>query len=76
MSTESIFQAVGRRKNSTARVRLAPGTGVVKINNRGPEDYFPRETVRRSGNTMSTRMFAAAALPARPARSAWVSPGR
>jgi small subunit ribosomal protein S9 len=48
MSTDTIFATVGRRKNSTARVRLLPGTGVIKINNREPEDYFPRETVRRS----------------------------
>ncbi len=48
MSNETIFQTVGRRKNSVARVRLMPGTGVVKINRRTPEDYFPRETIRRS----------------------------
>jgi len=48
MSTETIFQTVGRRKNSVARVRLMPGTGVVTINRRTPEDYFPRETIRRS----------------------------
>src|SRR5699024_11662096 len=33
-----------RRKTSTARVRLVPGTGVVTVNNRDASDYFPYET--------------------------------
>ncbi|MDD4956564.1 MAG: 30S ribosomal protein S9 [Candidatus Omnitrophica bacterium] len=40
------FVAVGRRKESVARVRLRPGTGKVKINKREFEEYFPRETHR------------------------------
>ena len=36
----------GRRKRSVARVRLAPGTGVIVVNERPYEDYFPRETLR------------------------------
>ena len=37
---------VGRRKESTARVRLVEGTGKVRVNKRPFEDYFPRETHR------------------------------
>ncbi len=32
----------GRRKNALARVRLCPGSGELKINDRTVEDYFPR----------------------------------
>ncbi|MFH1836584.1 MAG: 30S ribosomal protein S9, partial [Candidatus Omnitrophota bacterium] len=40
------YVTVGRRKESVARVRLRPGTGKFKLNKRGLEDYFPRETHR------------------------------
>lgn len=40
------YIAVGRRKESVARVRLRPGTGKIKLNKREFEDYFPRETHR------------------------------
>lgn len=33
--------AVGRRKTAVARVRLLPGTGVLKINQRNLKEYFP-----------------------------------
>ncbi|HNX46633.1 MAG: 30S ribosomal protein S9 [Anaerolineaceae bacterium] len=36
------FEAVGRRKESTARVRIATGTGVFTINEKPVEAYFPR----------------------------------
>ena len=36
------FVGVGRRKESTARVRLMSGTGVFTVNDRPVEDYFPR----------------------------------
>lgn len=32
---------VGRRKTSTARVRLIPGTGIYQINGRSLAEYFP-----------------------------------
>jgi small subunit ribosomal protein S9 len=38
----------GRRKTSTARVRIRPGTGDFQINDRDLEDYFPREVHQRS----------------------------
>ena len=46
MSEITQFQAVGRRKTSTARVILRPGSGEWSINGRGLEDYFPRPTLR------------------------------
>lgn len=33
----------GRRKEAVARVRLVPGTGVIKVNGRALEDYFPNK---------------------------------
>ena len=40
------YIAVGRRKESVARVRLRPGSGAIKVNRRKFENYFPRETHR------------------------------
>lgn len=40
------YYGTGRRKTSTARVRLVPGSGRVIINNRDAEEYFPYETQR------------------------------
>ena len=36
----------GRRKSSTARVFLRPGSGKIEINGRTIEDFFGRETSR------------------------------
>ncbi len=36
--------ATGRRKESVARVRIAPGTGNITINGRALDAYFGRET--------------------------------
>ncbi len=38
------YEAVGRRKTSSARVRLYPGTGTIVVNERPISEYFPRET--------------------------------
>ena len=35
------FAATGRRKTATARVRLTPGTGQIRVNGRPMEEYFP-----------------------------------
>lgn len=35
-------EAVGRRKTSTARVRLYPGTGEIVVNDKPMEQYFGR----------------------------------
>ncbi|RMH55073.1 MAG: 30S ribosomal protein S9 [Candidatus Hydrogenedentota bacterium] len=34
--------STGRRKEAVARVMLRPGTGIITINGRTLEDYFPR----------------------------------
>ena len=39
------FDAVGRRKNAVARVRLTPGTGKRIINNIQMKKYLQRETL-------------------------------
>ena len=36
------YEGVGRRKTSTARVRLTAGEGTVTCNERTGPDYFPR----------------------------------
>ena len=38
------YEAVGRRKTSSARVRLYPGTGAIMINERPLAEYFRRPT--------------------------------
>lgn len=40
------YSAVGRRKESVARVKLRSGKGEVRVNRRKFEDYFKRETDR------------------------------
>jgi small subunit ribosomal protein S9 len=42
----AYFSAVGRRKKSTARVRLIPGEGKVIVNSKPLLDYFKRETLK------------------------------
>jgi len=37
------FQAIGRRKTSTARVYLSKGTGKVVVNNKAMEDFFTQK---------------------------------
>ena len=46
MNELTKYIALGRRKESTARVRMEPGTGEITINNRPFEKYFLRETDR------------------------------
>ncbi len=36
------YEGIGRRKTSTARVRLIPGGGAVTVNGKPAQDYFPR----------------------------------
>ncbi len=43
MATQANIN-VGRRKESVARVRIAPGTGNITINGRTMDEYFGRET--------------------------------
>jgi small subunit ribosomal protein S9 len=46
MSTSDSFQATGRRKTSVARVVLTPGTGIVRVNGREIDEYFPTPASR------------------------------
>ncbi|MGH9128864.1 MAG: 30S ribosomal protein S9 [Acidimicrobiales bacterium] len=41
-----LVQATGRRKSAVARVRLRHGNGVIVVNGRRFEDYFPSATHR------------------------------
>ena len=40
------YYATGRRKTSTARVFLRPGSGAIKVNHWAFEAFFPREALR------------------------------
>jgi small subunit ribosomal protein S9 len=40
------YYATGRRKSSTARVFLRPGTGVITVNYKPVEASFPTDSVR------------------------------
>jgi small subunit ribosomal protein S9 len=68
------FVATGRRKTAVARVRLASGTGNIKINGRALENYFPTEVLRgmvtqpfntsQTANKFDTRVNVAGGGPA------------
>ncbi len=40
------YYATGRRKTSTARVFLRPGTGTITVNHREFDKYFPTDQLR------------------------------
>lgn len=44
---EDFFRGTGRRKRSIARVMIKPGTGIVSVNGRDAENYFPIEIIRQ-----------------------------
>lgn len=46
MAETQSYYGTGRRKSSTARVRLMPGKGAIVVNNRPLDEYFGRETAR------------------------------
>ena len=52
------YEGVGRRKRSTARVRITKGSGAFVINSKTMEEYFPTErdikTVTDPLNIMTT----------------------
>lgn len=48
MANPTEYIAIGRRKTSTARVYLRPGSGQVLINRRQLDDYFKMETRRKA----------------------------
>jgi len=41
-----VIQATGRRKTSTARIRLTPGSGQITINGQKSVEYLQRETLQ------------------------------
>jgi small subunit ribosomal protein S9 len=41
-----IYNSVGRRKTSVARVYLRPGKGKIQINDKDFDKYFPTEVLR------------------------------
>jgi small subunit ribosomal protein S9 len=41
-----LIQSTGRRKAAIARVRLRPGSGVITVNQRPIDEYFPSATHR------------------------------
>ena len=45
-ASSSTYYGTGRRKTSTARVHLKPGTGKITINDRTIDEFFGRETGR------------------------------
>jgi len=40
------YLAIGRRKTSVARVRMAPGQGKIEVNKKPLLDYFKRATLK------------------------------
>jgi small subunit ribosomal protein S9 len=40
------YYGTGRRKTSTARVYLRPGTGEIKVNRKTFDQYFPNQALR------------------------------
>lgn len=47
MAGKEYIWGLGRRKTSVARVRIAPGSGLVMINDRKVEEYFPVDRLQR-----------------------------
>ncbi|MFN2528471.1 MAG: 30S ribosomal protein S9 [Candidatus Baltobacteraceae bacterium] len=43
----SSFQGTGRRKRSVARVKLSLGQGVITVNKKALDDYFPRPSLQQ-----------------------------
>jgi small subunit ribosomal protein S9 len=46
MATSEVYLGTGRRKSSTARVRMQSGKGSITVNQRPLDEYFGRETAR------------------------------
>jgi small subunit ribosomal protein S9 len=43
---DTFNYGTGRRKNATARTRLYSGTGVIEVNGRAIDSYFPRKSLQ------------------------------
>ena len=46
MATKEQIWATGRRKSAVAQVRIKPGTGKYKVNNKTFEDYFTSDAAK------------------------------
>lgn len=49
--TNVTYIGTGRRKKSTARVFMTPGTGVITVNGKTLEEYLPQATLRMIVNS-------------------------
>jgi len=47
MEASLKFHGLGRRKSSTARVWIQPGTGEWIVNGRSLQEYFPRHSLQQ-----------------------------
>jgi len=45
MQTSDLFLGTGRRKRAVARVKLSLGQGVITVNHKPVEEYFPRASL-------------------------------
>ena len=80
-----VIQATGRRKRAVARVKLTLGQGVITVNGKAVDEYFPRpqllqivrQPLEATQSVVALRRFAsrpkAAESPDRPAPSATAS---
>jgi len=48
MKNKEEIVAIGRRKTAVSSIRLRPGSGVVNVNGKNFEEYFPLEIQRQS----------------------------
>ncbi len=44
MTNKKVFLGTGRRKESSAQVKMTPGKGKITVNDRDVRDFFPYET--------------------------------
>ena len=47
MQTADLFLGTGRRKRAVARVRMTLGQGVITVNHKPVDDYFPRPSLQQ-----------------------------
>jgi small subunit ribosomal protein S9 len=45
MQTSDLFLGTGRRKRAVARVKLTLGQGVITVNKKSVEEFFPRASL-------------------------------
>lgn len=48
LAADARYQATGKRKTAVARVTLKPGKGEYLINGKTLDEFFPRDTLRRT----------------------------